>query len=102
MGESPFKKRDIKLCMQVILLAFYDSGILVLNILLLQWDFILLEVTFYYAFQKKASRVPWQQWKTLHLFIVVAAVVDEGNEVTSFVKNCTTIQIEFTTTCFLL
>ena len=24
MGESPFKKRDIKLCMQVILLAFYD------------------------------------------------------------------------------
>ena len=64
---------------------------MVLNILLLQWDFILLEVTFYFAFQKKASRVPWQQLKTLHLFIVVAAVVDEGNEVTSFVKNCTTL-----------
>ena len=64
--------------------------------------FYSLRSNFLLCFPKESQSVPWQQLKTLHLFIVVAAVVDEGNEVTSFVKNCTTIQIEFTTTCFLL
>ena len=65
--------------------------------------FYSLRSNFLLCFPKESQQsVPWQQLKTLHLFIVVAAVVDEGNEVTSFVKNCTTIQIEFTTTCFLL